>query len=143
MTPDPLPFGPDHVAISVADLDASVDWYGRVFGLVVEHRFTNPALGVRGVYLAANGFRLEILYIDRSAPYPASRSDPGDDLRVQGVKHFALKVADLAGTLAVVKSRGAEVVWENHVNEQLRHVAGVVRDNSGNLIELIQPLPPV
>ena len=42
----------DHVGVAVADLDAAIEFYGRVFGMRCVHQETNEEQGVREAMLA-------------------------------------------------------------------------------------------
>jgi catechol 2,3-dioxygenase-like lactoylglutathione lyase family enzyme len=51
--------GLHHIALTVTDLDASIDWYGHVFG--ISHRMDGPHEGGIGKLLADDGFELVIV----------------------------------------------------------------------------------
>jgi methylmalonyl-CoA/ethylmalonyl-CoA epimerase len=57
MTIDGLPgvLRIDHVGVAVPDLDAAIEFYGRVFGLMCVHTEVNEEQGVREAMLAAPG----------------------------------------------------------------------------------------
>jgi len=72
-------------------------------------------------------------------PLPASRRDVHEDLRTHGTKHMALGVPDVRSALASLKARGVEVAM---VPLEVEGTAACyIRDNSGNLIELVEPFP--
>ena len=54
----------DHVAIAVFDLDAAVDWYGRVFGASVAHRERVESDGVEEALLEVSGSYVQLLTPD-------------------------------------------------------------------------------
>ncbi|MDT7638071.1 MAG: methylmalonyl-CoA/ethylmalonyl-CoA epimerase, partial [Pseudonocardiales bacterium] len=45
----------DHVGIAVPDLDAAIQWYADVLGLVATHEEVNEEQGVREAMLSAPG----------------------------------------------------------------------------------------
>src|SRR6266699_2597860 len=55
ISPRPEPIGLlriDHVGVAVPDLDAAIEFYGRVFGMSCVHVETNEEQGVREAMLA-------------------------------------------------------------------------------------------
>src|SRR4051812_31178655 len=89
----------DHYAVSVADIEASVSWYGDLLGFEVERRFSLPG-GIGGGVMLSNGItRVELFGLPGAAPLPQGRADPHSDLAVRGNKHPAFVVDDLASWL--------------------------------------------
>lgn len=142
MTPSPetSPFArrlkPEHVGISVADLEASVVWYREMLGFSVDKVVDVPDDIGRVALMSHGDFRLELFEIPGAAPLPDDRRYPDRDLRTQGVKHVAYAVPDVATLLADLKSRGVEIAWDMAVHDGF--TVAFVRDNSGNLVELIE-----
>ena len=81
-------------------------------------------------------FRLELFEIPGAASLSDDRRYPDRDLRTQGVKHMAYAVPDVATLVADLKSRGVEIAWDVVVHDGF--TVAFVRDNSGNLVELIE-----
>ncbi|HEY5529786.1 MAG TPA: VOC family protein [Thermoleophilia bacterium] len=142
MTPSPetSPFArrlkPEHVGISVADLEASVVWYREMLGFSVDKVVDVPDDIGRVALMSHGDFRLELFEIPGAAPLPDDRRYPDRDLRTQGVKHMAYAVPDVATLVADLKSRGVEIAWDVVVHDGF--TVAFVRDNSGNLVELIE-----
>ena len=142
MTPSPetSPFArrlkPEHVGISVADLEASVVWYREMLGFSVDKVVDVPDDIGRVALMSHGDFRLELFEIPGAAPLPDDRRYPDRDLRTQGVKHIAYAVPDVATLVADLKSRGVEIAWDVVVHDGF--TVAFVRDNSGNLVELIE-----
>lgn len=142
MTPSPetSPFArrlkPEHVGISVADLEASVVWYREMLGFSVDKVVDVPDDIGRVALMSHGDFRLELFEIPGAAPLPDDRRYPDRDLRTQGVKHMAYAVPDVATLVADLKSRGVEIAWDVVVHDGF--TVAFVRDNSGNLVELIK-----
>ena len=59
------------------------------------------------------------------------------DLKTHGAKHLALRVSDLAAVVAVLKAHDVEFAKEMAQHSPDRAFA-FIRDNSGNLIEILQ-----
>ena len=60
--------GVNHFAISVADLEESIEWYSRVWGFTVIDRSEIPGENVKVAHLQGKGFILEIFAAEGSEP---------------------------------------------------------------------------
>jgi glyoxylase I family protein len=96
--------GASHVALTVRDMDASAEWYQRLFGWVVLRRFAAGEAGTPRVLLydPASGFALAVCQPE---------DGPGDrfDHRGTGLDHLAFSVAndgELNGWLAHLDENG-------------------------------------
>lgn len=123
-----------HVAISVADIDETVSWYGTHFGFVEQHRYDTSDMTF--CMLEKDGFRLELIsHLSEFQQQPMYRSDLLADLKVGGAKHFCLTVPDAKMEYERLKQAGVEV--RNEPKE-----AGFggqyffVKDNNGILFEI-------
>jgi catechol 2,3-dioxygenase-like lactoylglutathione lyase family enzyme len=130
----------NHVSISVADLDAQVDWYRRALGFTeVVERYELPEPPVRTAVLqAAPGVRIEMIErhgSERAGDY----RDPLDMTRSQGYGHWAVDVDDLDAAFTWLLDAGASEVWPPADAVAPGARFAYVKDPEGNLIELIQP----
>jgi glyoxylase I family protein len=136
MTNPTVGYGFDHVALSVADLDALSVWYASALNLVVETRFRVEPLQVAVVILRGDGYRVEL--ICRGGSKAAGDSDPASALLRQGLGHFALAVPHLEVALARLLEHGAKL----QIGPSDSPAPGVryafVADPEGNHIELIE-----
>lgn len=80
---------PEHVGISVKDLEASVLWYREMLGFSVDKVVDVPDDVGRVALLSHGDFRLELFEIPGAAPLPDDRRFPDRDLRTHGIKHMA------------------------------------------------------
>jgi methylmalonyl-CoA/ethylmalonyl-CoA epimerase len=133
----------DHVGVAVADLDAAVEFYGRVFGMRCVHVEENAEQGVREAMLQvgpdADGGMIQLLaplsagstiakFLDRSGP---------------GIQQIAYTVDDVAATSAELRERGVRLLYD----EPRRGTGGSLinfvhpRDAGGVLVELVEPAP--
>jgi methylmalonyl-CoA/ethylmalonyl-CoA epimerase len=131
----------DHVGIAVADLDAAIEFYGRVFGMACVHEETNEEQGVREAMLAVGadpaGGRIQLLaplredsaigkFLDRNGP---------------GVQQVAYTVADVEAAAAALRARGVRLLYD----APRRGTAGSrinfvhPKDAGGVLVELVEP----
>lgn len=128
--------GIDHVAIAVRDLDAAVDWYGRVFGANVVHREQVERDGVEEALIKVAESYVQLLTPLRDDS-PVARFL---DRRGEGLHHVAYRVDDCAAALAQAVARGATPI--DHVPRPgsrgtivaFLHPAGAF----GALIELVE-----
>lgn len=118
----------DHLAIHVTNLDASLDFYERMFGL--ERLPAGPNLNVR--WMRAGSFELHLIG-GRTAPYGLPRE-----------VHFALRVDNLDGLTG--KLDREKVVWGDFAGSERKastRFDGVrqiyLRDPDGYTIEVNEP----
>jgi methylmalonyl-CoA/ethylmalonyl-CoA epimerase len=132
-----FPFVLDHVCYSVADLDRSIGWYRDMLGFEIESRFHVKDVPAEGVMLIRGDMRIELFKATGAAPLPPDRQHVFADLRTEGTKHMALRVDDLKAAVQALEARG--VAFAKPIAQ---HAPGrafcFIRDNSGNLIEVLQ-----
>src|SRR4051794_36011556 len=94
----------DHAGLSVADLEAAVDFYA-VFGFAREFEFSLG--GIRGVMLRLDsGGRLELFEHSRAVD-GLRAATPIDALATRGYGHFALCTPDIDEAFARALAAGA------------------------------------
>jgi methylmalonyl-CoA/ethylmalonyl-CoA epimerase len=128
----------DHVGVAVADLDAAIAFYERVFGMRCVHIETNEEQGVREAMLATGpGARLQLL-----APLsPDSTIAKFLDRHGPGVQQVAYTVDDIEATSAALRANGLRLLYD----EPRRGTAGSKvnfvhpKDAGGVLVELVEP----
>lgn len=83
--------GSSHVALTVRDMEASAEWYQRVFGWQVLARFAAGEAGTPRIVLfdPVSGFALAVCQ-------PEDGSGDRFDHRRTGLDHFAFAVSDAA-----------------------------------------------
>lgn len=100
--------GLDHVAIAVADLDATLDLYRNVFGLTVENRERLHDDGIEVAVVRVGDVALQFVTpMDDDADLASFLAEWGP-----GLHHIGLKVDDAAHALEVLEREGYEVVDE-------------------------------
>jgi methylmalonyl-CoA/ethylmalonyl-CoA epimerase len=129
----------DHVGVAVADLDAAIAFYARVFGMRCVHTEDNTEQGVREAMLAVGDGpdRLQLL-----APLtPSSAIAKFLDRSGPGVQQVAYTVADVDAACRAARAHGLRVLYD----EPRRGTAGSrinfihPKDAGGILVELVQP----
>lgn len=130
----------DHAGMGVPDLDATIEWYQRVFELKVTRQFSTPAF--KAVFMEREGGRLEIFQATPPPPEKSVKLLTPADLDAAMVKlgftHVAFGVPDVDAAWALAVSRGATAVMAPNTQGGTR--CGHVGDLNRNIIELIQPV---
>jgi methylmalonyl-CoA/ethylmalonyl-CoA epimerase len=127
---------PLHVGISVPDIDASIAWYEQMLGFRLVSDTYFDQLPARIAFLELGGFSIELFEVPGAAQMPADRRVPNLDIRTHGTKHVAYAVEDLTGLMGSLKYKGVDVAMDVFPMEG--DLVAFIRDNAGNLIELIQ-----
>lgn len=109
---NPLLTGASHLALTVADMEASAEWYQRVFGWLVLARLDATVAGSPRVLLfdPATGFALAVCQ-------PADGAGDRFDHRRTGLDHFAFGVADQASLEAWIAHLDALAIDHSPVRE--------------------------
>jgi methylmalonyl-CoA/ethylmalonyl-CoA epimerase len=98
----------DHVAIAVADLDAALATYRRLYGAEPVSREVVESQGVEEAMIPVGGSFIQLLR-------PLGPDTPVGrflERRGEGVHHIALAVADIEQALAHLRDEGARLVDE-------------------------------
>jgi catechol 2,3-dioxygenase-like lactoylglutathione lyase family enzyme len=127
----------DHVGLSVADLDAQVEWYCAAFGLVVASPFEVPPLSLRGAFVVgAGGIAIELL--EREGSVDGLRAaDQAEALLTRGYGHICLRVENVDEVHARLIAVGAAERMPPQAAPEPGVRMSFVADPEGNLIELI------
>jgi len=130
-----LPLKHHHGAMSVPDLEASIAWYARVLGFVVETRFHIALIPAEVAMLRRSEMRIELFQVANANPLPSERRFPDTDNRTHGNKHMAFAVPDIETAAAWLRRQQVEIVWV----KRFAWGANIfLRDVAGNLIELVE-----
>ena len=126
----------EHVALAVADLDAALDHYKRVWGLEPSHRERVEDQGVEEAMLPLGDSHLQLL----GATGPETTVGKFLAKKGEGLHHIAYEVADLERALAELKQKGVALIDERPRRGGRGHMVAFVhpRSNHGLLVELIQ-----
>lgn len=124
-----------HGGVNVPDLDAAIEWYGRVLGFTVERRFEIPPANAQVAMVRRGELRFEIFETKSAAPLPEERRMPITDLKTHGNKHVAFEVDDLEQFLQHAEAAGADIAF---VVRESFGKGCFLRDCAGNLIEFVE-----
>lgn len=119
-------FSLNHVAISVADLDAALRYYTEVMGFPEAFRVADEAGKPTLVYVQISGNT----FVELQA---------ASEQRPPGINHFGVQVEDMDAATVAFRGRGADID-ETHVGSTMAILSNI-RDPYGNRIELLE-LPP-
>ena len=113
------PLGVHHVSINVRDATEGVTFYTEVLGLTT--RTDRPDFAIGGAWLDIGDQQVHLIETD---------------VPVNCGQHFAIRVADLDGTIAELRGRDIEVGDPSIVGTGRQ---AFLTAPSGNLIELHEP----
>ena len=128
----------DHVSRRVPDYDVALSWYRNVLGLPLIREWTDPELpGLKLCTLALGGTNLELIGDGEPAP-----RDPVTDIPTHmaqaGVVHLCLVVDDLEESMRTLRERGVEELAGPVAVPALGMTLFLIKDASGNAIEIAQ-----
>lgn len=112
------PLGVHHVSINVVDVEEALAFYTGILGLT--QRSDRPDFGFSGAWLDVGDSGQQLHLIGAATPPSLGQ-------------HFAVRVDDLAATVADLRSSGADVTDPSPVGQG--HQA-FLNDPSGNTVEL-------
>jgi len=124
----------EHVAIRCRDMEASVEFFQRMFAAkVILRRYQSE--GRRIVFLRLGESMLELMSMGPAA-------EPGDPRERYGVHHIGIKTDNFKSTYQDLKAKGVEFL-----GEPFEPTPGInlvfLREPSGAVIELAQRDPKV
>jgi methylmalonyl-CoA epimerase len=125
----------DHLGIAVASLEKALIFYEQQLGMTVSLRETVDKEKVKVAMLPTGESRIELL----EATEPDSVIAKFIEKRGEGLHHVAVKVPDLASTIARLKQSGARLLNDPRIGAG-GHLYVFVHPSStcGVLLELIQ-----
>jgi methylmalonyl-CoA/ethylmalonyl-CoA epimerase len=98
--------GIHHVGVAVANLDAAVQSYERLFGGRLEHRARVEEQGVEAATIRVGDGRIELLAaLGEDTPVGRFLAKRGP-----GMHHVAYEVEDVAAAIAELAAAGAELI---------------------------------
>lgn len=132
---------PNHVGISVANMNDSIAWYTKHLGCTLESEQDYPELKSKIAFLSMGNFRIELFEHYETQRIQDHRKHPLTDMRYQGTLHICFSMQDgLEDMFAKFKDDRINIVMGPVLSPPKDALMGFINDNTGNLIEFIQPL---
>jgi catechol 2,3-dioxygenase-like lactoylglutathione lyase family enzyme len=122
-------------ALSVADAQASAQWYGEKLGMTVvmetPKQDRNTVIALEG-----GGLLVELIQNDDAQPLAsAAPATKGNGFLVYGMVKAGVMVSDFDGTLAKLRERGVSLAFGPFPARGNQRANFAIRDNAGNLIQ--------
>jgi catechol 2,3-dioxygenase-like lactoylglutathione lyase family enzyme len=135
-TPTPIPGAGGFVALSVANLAASEQWYTQKFGMTVKLRVPKQN-GVEVVVLQADRLLVELVSNDAARSLPATDPAVSDRALLHGPFKAGFLVDNFDAAVSTLQGRGASIAFGPFPASSSQNANVIFRDNSGNLLQLI------
>ncbi len=126
----------DHIAIVVADLEATLAIYTKTLGFEQIYRETIADQGIEAVGLQAGESTIELLRpLDEESPIARFRGSAASKLH-----HTAYRVEDLGAEIAALRARGVRMIDERPRKGAHGNLIAFIHPSStaGVLVELCQ-----
>jgi len=126
------------MALSVANLSASVQWYSDKLGLKVTEQEPKRDK-VAFALLEGGGLMVELIEHDDAQPLSKAAPAVTDRHLVHGLFKAGLVVDDFDGVVARLKARGVEIAYGPFSAQPHKRANVIIRDHAGNLIQFFGP----
>jgi catechol 2,3-dioxygenase-like lactoylglutathione lyase family enzyme len=138
VAPDQGSMRPYLLAISVKDLDASVDWYERALDFKVVSKRDFPDFSLRLAMLTRQGFELELVEHHRSQSPAQLIPDFENPALLQGYGQIGFLVTDAKALQHTLHARGVTIKMPLRVDETDHSLSFIALDNNGNWLEFTE-----
>ncbi len=126
-----------HVAISVSDLNKSIEFYEHTFGFKCVKYFDIETANAKACFLRKGKLILELFKLDDFEPLPEYRKTVKNDFLKIGVKHFAFSTNNIDEIYDYLKGMSVEFATKIRVGGSgLRYF--FIKDPDGILVEIIE-----
>lgn len=122
------------IAISVSDVDASIDWYSGLFDLNLIERNDYPN-GTTIAFLSGSNLRLEIVELSDAVPFAAP--DKTNPASRHGVVKLTFEVGDLDELSSRIAASDTEVLFPLHRSDSDKRCYLTLADPDGTWIQLV------
>lgn len=138
--PEPLDATPFFTALSVKSVEASVAWYGKVFGFEVVRKMELPGRGLRIFLVRTPGALLELVEAE-AATAPAVLKPPLERrLLLHGVFKVGFRVGDLDEAIRRLEALGVELRGKVFTEPDGSFRSLQVEDPDGNVVQVFERL---
>ncbi len=130
-------FSLHHIAISVKDIEKSVSFYQKLgFREVLRYISEDNSLII--VNMKLGEVFLEIFHFSQFKENPQLDKELWDNLKIVGIKHFALKTEDIYKTLKELKKAGIASPSTSVKKGRTGILYFFIKDPDGNFVEIVQ-----
>jgi catechol 2,3-dioxygenase-like lactoylglutathione lyase family enzyme len=126
--------------LAVSNIEATAQWYNQQLGFKQVFRKERPDYGTKIMIMESDDIRIEL--IEDQKLQSLKRSNPPQHTRIGGVSQIAFKVKDIQTVVDRVKSRSIQISWDLQVWDYLGFKVIFIRDNEGNIVELVETFDP-
>ncbi len=128
-----MDFNIHHIAISVSNIQKAIEFYS-LFGFKEVASYQDENIEIKHLYL--NGFILEVFFFKDYKKREILNL--WEDLKILGVKHFALKVDDIEKARDFFIEKGI-ISEDTKINKGRTGILYFfVKDPEGNFVEIVQ-----
>ena len=133
----PFEYRPSFSAIVVSNIDASAEWYKKVFGLTTGKQLIENNLGVRLVVLESEKFSIELLEFRGSLARKDLLQGKPEHTEIQGHFKIGFNVPDMDACLKYLASLQIIVpqVWTDSKTKKKNFI---ISDPDGNRIQFFE-----
>lgn len=128
-----------HVGISIANMKDSIAWYSNVlkFDFLWDKDF--PEIKTKIAFLQHGDFKIELFEHYETQPISEERKHPLTDMAQQGTKHICFEINEgIKELFDNFTQKKVDIVMGPMLSPPKDAQMGFIRDNTGNLIEIIQ-----
>lgn len=126
----------DNVAVSVTDMERSIEWYRLIFGFRLKFKTFITTIDADFVIMERDDFKIEFLHRRGSAR--AEEMIPGPHLSTSGLKAIVFRTNDLDAVTAHLERLNIPLVWKLETISADGLRATMIRDPDGHLINILQ-----
>lgn len=126
----------NNVAISVANIDESADWYAKIFGFTLVSRTFFEPVSAEVAFLARDDIRIELLQVEGAGRVEQLYDNPPQHLKTLGIKAIVFDVPDLPAFSDFLAENNVTVIWANQTLNDEGLKSTLLRDLDGNLINV-------
>ncbi len=130
---------PHHIGISVANMPESIVWYQKNLDFELLWCKDFPMINAQIAFLKHGDFQVELFEHYDTKTLDESRKMPLRDIQYQGTKHICFVMEkDLEMRYNYFVTEGVDIAMSLRESPPKDALMCFIRDNTGNLIELIQ-----